>query len=105
MYGGPNYAIRNRRILKNYGEAEAAVQDLELAGIVGNQLEVIIDIDEDARTANMPGEPSAKPENTSQLDWAFLRCRLNAATTAAVSLLRTLTRAVKRECRSTNVAM
>ena len=32
-------------------------------------------------------------------------CRLNAATTAAVSLLRTLTRAVKRECRSTNVAM
>jgi hypothetical protein len=32
-------------------------------------------------------------------------CRLNAATTAAVSLLRTLTRAAKRECGSTNVAM
>jgi arabinan endo-1,5-alpha-L-arabinosidase len=32
-------------------------------------------------------------------------CRLSAATTAAVSLLRTLTRAVKRECRSTKVAV
>jgi hypothetical protein len=29
-------------------------------------------------------------------------CRLNAATTAAVSLLRTFTRAVKREWRSTD---
>jgi hypothetical protein len=49
-------------ILKNYGEAEAAVEDLEVAGISGHQVEVISDIDEDARTANTPGEPSTKPE-------------------------------------------
>jgi hypothetical protein len=47
-------------ILKSYGDAEAAVEDLELAGIVGEQVEVIGDIDEDARTANTPGEPSTK---------------------------------------------
>jgi|ERR1700678_105573 hypothetical protein len=51
-------------ILKGYGEAEAAVQDLELAGIEGEQVEVISDIDEDARTANTPGEPSTKPEES-----------------------------------------
>ena len=49
-------------ILNSYAEAEAAVQDLELAGIVGEQVEVITDIDEDARTANTPGEPSTKTE-------------------------------------------
>src|SRR3984885_14029398 len=49
-------------ILRNYGDAEAAVEDLELAGIDGNQVEVITDIDEDARTANTPGEASTKPE-------------------------------------------
>jgi hypothetical protein len=44
--------------------------------------------------------------NERRRDVGSLRiCRLNAATTAAVSLLRTLTRAVKRECRSTKVAM
>lgn len=48
-------------ILGSYGAAEAAVQDLEIAGIVGEQVEVISDIDEDARTANTPGEPSTKP--------------------------------------------
>jgi hypothetical protein len=48
-------------ILDSYGDAEAAVQDLELAGIVGEQVEVISDIDEDVRTANTPGEPSTKP--------------------------------------------
>ncbi len=48
-------------ILDSYGDAEAAVEDLELAGIVGEQVEVISDIDEDARTANTPGEPSTKP--------------------------------------------
>jgi hypothetical protein len=51
-------------IFKNYGEAEAAVEDLELAGITGNQVEVISNIDEDARTANTPGEPSTQPEKT-----------------------------------------
>src|SRR5271163_4599405 len=44
--------------------------------------------------------------NDRRRDVGSLRiCRLNAATTAAVSLLRTLTKAVKRECRSTSVAM
>src|SRR5271156_5891415 len=47
-------------ILNSYADAEAAVQDLELAGIVGEQVEVNSDIDEDARTANTPGEPSTK---------------------------------------------
>jgi len=47
-------------ILASYGHAEAAVQDLESAGITGEQVEVISDIDEDARTANTPGEPSTK---------------------------------------------
>jgi hypothetical protein len=49
-------------ILSSYADAEAAVQDLELAGIVGEQVEVITDIDEDARTANTPGEPSTKQQ-------------------------------------------
>ena len=44
-----------------YGDAEAAVQDLESAGIAVGQIEVITDVDEDVRTANTPGEPSTKP--------------------------------------------
>jgi hypothetical protein len=48
-------------ILNSYGDAEAAVEDLELAGIMGQQVEVISDIDEDARTANTPGEASTRP--------------------------------------------
>jgi hypothetical protein len=54
-------------ILGSYGDAEAAVQDLELAGIMGEQVEVISDIDEDARTANTPGEPltnSSEPHHS-----------------------------------------
>jgi hypothetical protein len=47
-------------MLDSYGDAEAAVQDLELAGITGGQVEVISDIDEDARTANTPGEPATR---------------------------------------------
>jgi hypothetical protein len=47
-------------ILVSYAAAEAAVQDLEIAGIVGEQVEVIRDIDDDARTANMAGEPAMK---------------------------------------------
>ena len=49
-------------ILDSYADAEAAVRDLELAGIAGEQVEVITDIDEDARTANTPGEPSTKQQ-------------------------------------------
>jgi hypothetical protein len=48
-------------ILDSYGDTEAAVEDLELAGIVGHQVEVITNIDEDARTANTPGEASTEP--------------------------------------------
>jgi hypothetical protein len=47
-------------ILKSYGEGEAAVQDLEVAGITGGQVELISELDEDARTANTPGEPATK---------------------------------------------
>lgn len=47
-----------------YGDAEAAVGDLELAGIVGEQVEVISDIDEDSRTADTPGEPSTRPRES-----------------------------------------
>jgi len=49
-------------ILNSYADAEAAVRDLELAGIVGEQVEVITDIAADARTANTPGEPSTKQQ-------------------------------------------
>jgi hypothetical protein len=55
-------------ILDSYADAEAAVQDLELAGIMGEQVEVISDIDEDARTANTPGEPSTQSP-ASQRNW------------------------------------
>jgi hypothetical protein len=47
-------------ILASYGGAEAALQDLEIAGITGGQVEVISNIDQDARTANTPGEPATK---------------------------------------------
>jgi hypothetical protein len=51
-------------IIKSYGDAEGAVRDLELAGIVGQQVEVISDIDQDPRTANTPDEPSTKPRES-----------------------------------------
>jgi hypothetical protein len=47
-------------IFGSYADAEAAVRDLELAGIVGEQVEVISDIDQDVQTANTPGEPLTK---------------------------------------------
>ena len=47
-------------IFESYGAAEAAVTDLELAGIVGEQVEVVSDLDEDTRTSNTPDEPSTK---------------------------------------------
>jgi hypothetical protein len=55
-------------ILDRYADAEAAVEDLDLAGIMGEQVEVISDIDEDARTADTPGEPSTKP-HAAKADW------------------------------------
>jgi hypothetical protein len=47
-------------ILASYEDAEDAVEDLEKAGIMGGQVEVISDMDEDARTADTPGEPKTK---------------------------------------------
>ena len=52
-------------IFESYGAAEAAVTDLEMAGIVGEQVEVISDLDDDARTANTPDEPSTKFQERS----------------------------------------
>jgi hypothetical protein len=56
----------------NYGDAEAAVRDLEMAGIVGEQVEVITDIDQDIRTANTPGEPSTRTAEPHQSKLARL---------------------------------
>jgi len=56
----------------NYGDAEAAVRDLELAGIVGEQVEVISDIDQDVRTADTAGEPSTKTHEPHQSKLARL---------------------------------
>jgi hypothetical protein len=47
-------------IVDSYGDAEDAVEELEEAGIKGGQVEVISEIDEDARTADTPGERSTK---------------------------------------------
>jgi hypothetical protein len=47
-------------ILGSYAGAEDAVEDLEQVGIVGGQVEVISEIDEDARTADTPGEAGTK---------------------------------------------
>jgi hypothetical protein len=47
-------------IVDSYADAEDAVEDLEEAGIKGGQVEVISEIDEDARTADTPGEPATK---------------------------------------------
>jgi hypothetical protein len=47
-------------------DAEEAVLDLDLAGIVGEQVEVIDDIDLDARTSDTPGEPSTMPHEPHQ---------------------------------------
>jgi hypothetical protein len=49
-------------IFGSYRDAELAVTDLELAGIVGEQVEMISEIDEDARTENTPGEPTTDPQ-------------------------------------------
>jgi hypothetical protein len=48
-------------IFGTHGDAEAAIRDLELAGITGEQVELISDIDQDVRTANIPGEPATRP--------------------------------------------
>jgi len=59
-------------LFENYGGAEAAVRDLELAGISGEQVEVISDIDRDVRTANTAGGPSTKTREPHQSKLARL---------------------------------
>jgi hypothetical protein len=41
-------------VFDSYGDAESAVRDLELTGIVGEQVEIIGNTDEDIRTADLP---------------------------------------------------
>ena len=53
-------------IVDSYVDAEDAVEDLEEAGIKGGQVEVISEIDEDARTADTPGEPATKSGEPQQ---------------------------------------
>ncbi len=48
-------------IFSNYRAAEEAIQDLELAGITGGEVEVIRDLNDDARVADTPGEKSTEP--------------------------------------------
>ena len=48
-------------ILTGYREGEEAIQDLELAGITGGQVQLITDTDDDARTIDTPGEKSTDP--------------------------------------------
>ncbi|MGH9572659.1 MAG: hypothetical protein ACRD40_03905 [Candidatus Acidiferrales bacterium] len=48
-------------LFPRFGDAERTIQDLELAGIVGEQVEVIGDIDEDVRTESTPGERTTNP--------------------------------------------
>lgn len=66
----PQYMVVG--VFPKYGEAERTIQDLEQAGIVGEQVEMITDIDEDARTENTPGERSTKPPESSHSKLARL---------------------------------
>lgn len=40
-------------LFDSYGQAEAAIQDLELAGIVGEEIEVVSDVDRDLRAEEL----------------------------------------------------
>lgn len=44
-------------LFDRYEDAEAAVQDLELAGVVGEEIEMISDVDEDARAEALGFQP------------------------------------------------
>ena len=44
-------------LFRRYGQAEAAVRDLELAGLVGNEIEVVSDVDRDVRAEALGFEP------------------------------------------------
>ncbi len=64
-------------IFRTYGAAESTVQDLEHAGIVGEQVELITDIDEDIRTANTPGERATRPPESHRDKLARLFAHLH----------------------------
>jgi hypothetical protein len=44
-------------LFDRYGQAEAAIQDLELAGIVGEEIEVVSDVDRDLRAEELGFQP------------------------------------------------
>jgi hypothetical protein len=44
-------------LFDTYGQAEAAVEDLELAGIVGEEVEVVSDVDRDASAEELGFQP------------------------------------------------
>jgi hypothetical protein len=46
-------------LFPRYGDAEAAVRDLELAGLAGGEIEVVSDVDRDARAEALGFEPRA----------------------------------------------
>lgn len=69
----------------HYSDAEAAVRDLEMAGIVGEQVEVITDIDQDVRTANTPGEPSTRTPESHHSKLARLLGSIGSARNQGVS--------------------
>lgn len=46
-------------LFQRYGDAEAAVRDLELAGLAGGEIEVVSDVDRDARAEALGFEPRA----------------------------------------------
>jgi hypothetical protein len=76
-------------ILGSFGDAEAAVRDLELAGIVGEQVKLITDIDQDVRTANIPGEPSTKPHKPHRRRFVRLFGATRTKRGGAVLIVRT----------------
>jgi hypothetical protein len=55
-----------------YGLAQDVVQELEQAGMGGEQVEVITDIDEDVRTESTPNERLTKPPEVQRSKWARL---------------------------------
>ena len=68
-------------VFPNYGKAEAAVRDLELAGIVGAQVEVISNADLDARTAAWVGKASRhNASSADDVDKAHSRRKNDPAT-------------------------
>lgn len=58
-------------IFSNYRAAEEAIQDLELAGITGGEVEVIRDLNDDARVADTPGEKSTEPAKANWFERHF----------------------------------